>query len=275
MRTSCDAIFEHNPYIQTLDESTAMVIETSYTDLVNQCNQIPHSFLRGYTRDLGKRLGIPLDLRTNRPFLFLSPEEKSWISQVHEQMTKRRVSFWIVDAGVKSDFTLKQWPFEYYQEVVNRLRGVIQFVQVGRSTDRHLPLDGVINLIDQTDARQLIRLCWWAEGGLGPITFIQHIFAAFDKPYVALLGGREPVSWVQYPLQTTLHTMGALECCRSGACWRSRVVPLGDGEPHDGSLCEFPVLGMKAPVGRCMALIKPDDVVRSILRYYEGGARHF
>ena len=73
-------------------------------------------------------------------------------------------------------------------------------------------------------------------------------------------------------VQTTLHTIGALPCCQSGACWRSRVVKLNDGQEQDQNLCEQPVMGMQQPVGRCMALITPEDAVRAIQRYYEGGA---
>jgi len=107
---------------------------------------------------------------------------------------------------------------------------------------------------------------------VGPITFLQHLCAAFEKPYVALLGGREPVSWVQYPLQTTLHTMGKLSCCRTKACWRSRVVRLNDGGEQDSSLCEQPVTTFARPVGRCMAIIKPVEAIRAIEACYEGGA---
>jgi hypothetical protein len=132
-------------------------------------------------------------------------------------------------------------------------------------------LKNVINFVGKTDARQLVRLAWHAQGGLGPITFLQHLCAAFEKPYVALVGGREPVGWVQYPLQTTLHTLGKLPCCRAKACWRSRVVVLGDGAEQDRSLCELPVLGMARPVGKCMAVIRPDEVGRAIEACYEGG----
>ncbi len=272
VRTSCDAIFEHNPYITKLDDSAGDAIEMHYTELINRSNQAPNSFLRGYTDHLGKQLGVPLDLSTNRPHLWLSEDEKKWMHQIQEHVTQRNTKYWIVVAGVKSDFTLKQWPVEYYQEVVDRLRGKIQFVQVGENHHDHPRLKNVIDLVGQTDARQLIRLSWWASGGLGPITFLHHIFAAFEKPYVAILGGREPVSWTQYPVQTTLHTIGALPCCQSGACWRSRVVKLNDGQEQDQNLCEQPVMGMQQPVGRCMALITPEDAVRAIQRYYEGGA---
>ncbi|GMV98626.1 MAG: hypothetical protein AMXMBFR83_29750 [Phycisphaerae bacterium] len=89
---------------------------------------------------------------------------------------------------------------------------------------------------------------------------------------MALLGGREPVTWTQYPLQTTLHTLGKLPCCRTRSCWRSRAVALNDGSDKHGSLCEFPVLGMERPVGKCMALIKPAEVIRAIETCYDGGA---
>jgi ADP-heptose:LPS heptosyltransferase len=275
VRTSCDAIFEHNPYITKLDEQNADVIEMHYSDLISRSNQVPNAFLRGYTDHLGKQLGVPLDLSTNRPHIWLSNEETLWMSQVKEHVTLCDTKYWVIVAGTKQDFTLKQWPVEYYQEVVDRLRGRIQFVQVGENHHDHPRLNNVIDLVGKTDTRQLFRLCWWASGGLGPITFLHHIFAAFEKPYVALLGGREPVSWTQYPLQTTLHTIGALSCCQGGACWRSRVVRLNDGQEQDQSLCEQPVMGMTRPVGRCMALIAPPDVESSILRYYHGGALAF
>lgn len=184
----------------------------------------------------------------------------------------RDVKFWLVNAGVKHDYTLKQWPVEYYQEVVDHFRGVLQFVQVGSAEHDHPTLKNVINLVGQTDARQFIRLVYHAQGGVGPITFLQHLCAAFEKPYVALLGGREPVAWTQYPLQTTLHTIGRLPCCRTRSCWRSRVVPLRDGSEQDASLRESPVLGMERAVGKCMALIKPADVIRAVEACYEGGA---
>ncbi len=271
-RTSCDAVFEHNPHVTRLADEEAESFELHYDGLLSRCDAVPNPFLRGYCHDLAQRLGVPLELTTNRPHLYLSEEEKGWVNQVEEHFTRRPTKFWLVNAGVKRDFTLKQWPVEYYQEVVDAFRGRIQFVQIGSAEHDHPSLRGVINLVGGTDTRQLIRLASHAQGGLGPITFLQHLCAAFEKPYVALLGGREPVAWVEYPLQTTLHTLGKLPCCRTRSCWRSRVIRLDDGSEQDHSLCELPVLGMERPVGKCMAIIRPQDVVRAIEGWYEGGA---
>jgi len=272
VRTPCPEIFEHNPHITPLKDDEAEAIEMHYTDLINRCDQSPNPFLRGYCYDLGRKLGLPLELTTNRPHLYLSDEEKCWMHQVQQYFTHKPTKFWIVNAGVKHDYPLKQWPVEYYQEVIDYFRGKIQFVQVGHPEHEHPNLKSVINLVGKTNTRELIRLCYHAQGGLGPITFIQHLCAAFEKPYVALLGGREPVSWVQYPLQTTLHTIGKLPCCRTRSCWRSRPLPRNDGSQQDNCLCESPVLGMEPPVAKCMAVIKPLEVVRAIEACYDGGA---
>ena len=276
VRTSCDAVFQHNPHLFRLKDAEAdLVVEMHYTDLIVQSDGRRNSFIEGYCDFLGKVLGIPLPLATNRPHLYLSEVEIKTPNALFDPPEALPDRFWLVNAGVKSDFTLKQWPVEYYQAVVDHFLGKVQFVQVGSAEHNHPTLQNVINLVGRTDARQLIRLTHRAQGGLGPITFLQHLCAAFEKPYVALLGGREPVIWTQYPLQTTLHTMGKLTCCLKRACWRSRVVPLHDGSEQDRSLCEQPVLGMQRPVGKCMSIIHPIEVIRAIEACYEGGALNY
>lgn len=261
--TTAPEIWEHNPRVVPA-EGNERVVEMSYP-LIDQSNQRPVHFLEGWVEHLGRQLGIPLVLNTNRPHLYLSDEEVSWMGRV-EEVLGEPAPYWIVNAGTKHDFTCKQWPVESYQEVVDRLAGRVRFVQVGLAEHRHPRLRGVIDQVGRTTTRELIRLAYHASGGLGPSTFLQHLCAAWEKPYVCLLGGREPVSWVQYPRQVTLHTVGALDCCRGGACWRSRVVPLGDGDEQDKSLCELPVL-TDPPAPQCMAMIEPGEVVRAIERY--------
>ena len=139
--------------------------------------------------------------------------------------------YWIVNAGVKSDYTCKAWPIEYFQEVVDRTRGKIRWVQIGLREHNHPELRGVTSLLKSgPPLRELIRLAYHAQGGLGPVTFLQHLCAAWKKPYICLVGGREPATWVQYPYQHTLHTVGQIDCCRPYSCWKARVVPLGDGD---------------------------------------------
>ena len=126
----------------------------------------------------------------------------------------------------------------------------------------------IVDMLGKTDQRQLIQLAYHSVGGIGPTTFLQHIYAAFEKPYVCVLGGREPVSWVQYPAQTTLHSIGSLDCCSTRACWKSRTVKLDDGK--NDSLCSQPVLADGVYSPRCMSIIKPEEVAYAIERYIGG-----
>lgn len=268
VQTTAMEIWDNNPHVATFDdEDDVEAIDVHYPS-INQSNQESRPFLGGYTEFLADRLEIPLRLRVNRPYLYLDDDERRWTDQIAEHFASgRKVPFWLVNAGVKTDYTAKLWPVEYYRAVVEATRDRIQWVQIGATEHWHPEIPGAIDLRGQTTHRQLIRLAYHAAGGLGPVTYLQHLCAAWERPYICLAGGREPITWIQYPLQTTLHTLGQLDCCATSACWKSRVQPSCDGDAKDKSLCSWPMIGFEQPVGRCMALIKPKDVVAILDRF--------
>jgi ADP-heptose:LPS heptosyltransferase len=271
VRTPCPDIWQHNPHITPIadDDPDAMRIEMEYPQ-IHRSNQTPINFLACYTEYLGEKLGRPLYACSNRPLLYLSEEEQNWMTMLQEHWTHgRKTPFGVLVAGTKCDYTIKQWPVEYYQEVIDRTLGLFQWVQIGEAgtNHNHPRLDRCISLLGETTHRMLHRLVYHASVGLGPVTYLMHLCSAFEKPYVYLAGGREPVTFLSYPKMHTLHTIGALPCCQSNACWKSRVIPIGDGDPKDRQLCEYPVIGPAIPVARCMAMIQPDDVVRILQRY--------
>jgi ADP-heptose:LPS heptosyltransferase len=152
------------------------------------------------------------------------------------------------------------------------------FVQVGEAGDHHPALDGVVDLRGATDLRQLVRLVYHAQGVVSPISLLMHLAAAVEtkpdapknRPAVVLAGGREPPHWTAYPHHQFIHTVGALRCCDSGGCWRSRTLPLGDGDEKDrpDQLC----VDVVGTLPRCMDMITADDVIRRIESYFIGGA---
>ena len=166
---------------------------------------------------------------------------------------------------IKDDFTTKLW--NGYQKVVDYFKGRVTFVQIGKGEDNHTKLSGVVDMIGQTSLRKLILWTTKAEAGIGPITLLQHLCAAFNKPYFCLAGGRENVTWIQYPCQHTFHTIGQLDCCIRGGCWRSRVVPLGDEHVFDQHTCKYPIQTNNTAIAQCMELIKPVEVISAIERY--------
>jgi hypothetical protein len=90
------------------------------------------------------------------------------------------------------------------------------------------------------------------------------------RPCVVVAGGREPTHWEAYPNHQFIHTIGALPCCQTGGCWKSRVRPLGDGDVKDRpeDLC----VNVVGDLPKCMDMITADEVIRRIELYFDGGA---
>lgn len=280
VRTSASALWENNPHITPLDEHDRDVatIDLHYP-LIHQSNFRPFHFIHGFIQYLEEQLGVRIPATDFKGDIHLAPREKQWMSQVQELGI--RDNFWILMAGGKYDFTTKWWNPAAYQRVVDHFRGRIQFVQCGEQAHWHPPLEGVINFVGKTDTRQFVRLVHHADGVVCPVTFAMHLAAAVEtrpgKPKnracVVIAGGREPSQWEAYPHHQFLHTNGALTCCDQGGCWKSRCQAVGDGDSKDTDLCLFPTeIGPQLQIAKCMHLITPEDVIRSIEIYYSGGA---
>lgn len=246
VRTNHPDLWLHNPDVEQVE--SGKLIEMEY-DLIHKSNQVPVTFIHGYCAHLAKSLNLPLQLHTNRPMLYLAENE-------HRVFTPPK-PYWLISRGIKNDFTLKAWPTEYYQAVIDALKDKITFVQIGHKADNHPELSGCLSLVGHTSLRDMIVLAHDCLGGLGPSTLLQHLCAAWQRPYICLLGGREGKPWQDcYQTQHTLHTIGTLDCCATGGCWKSKVQ----------TDCKYPILDMQRPVGRCMKMIGPDEVIALIKR---------
>jgi len=273
----CQEIFEGNPFITKLKKGDPDVAHiTMHYPLINQSNEGSYHFIHGYREYLEQCIGRPIKQGHMKPDLYIREEEKAWVSAV-EEITKDKRPFWIIDAGFKNDFTAKAWSFKRYQEVVDHFKDKIQFVQIGHEAHNHPKLTGVINMVGQTDSRQLIRLMYHSIGVLTPVSWPMVLAAGVPmktsppkhRACVVISGGREPVQWQMYPNHQFLHTCGTMMCCDSGGCWKSRVVPVGDGDQKDkDNLCERPVKVDGQYIADCMASISTADVIRAIERHY-------
>jgi len=265
VRTPCDALWENNPYLTPLDEldPSVEVIDCQYP-LVHESNQRPYHFIHGYIQFLSQTLDESITPTLFRGDIHVSENEASE-SFLSGDQNPDQLPVWIICAGGKYDFTIKWWHWRRYQEVVNRFRGKILFVQVGEEGHFHPKLDHVIDLRGKTKLRDMVHLMHWADGVLCGVTFHMHLAAAvplrqnqFSRPTVVIAGGRESPHWEAYPTHQFLHTVGMLECCSNGGCWKSRTLPLGDGDVKDGkaNLCLDVVEGLP----RCMHMIEVDHV---------------
>jgi hypothetical protein len=183
----------------------------------------------------------------------------------------------VINAGYKTAQEVKHWGHANWQEVVDWIRTVLglQVVQIGTTNagDVHRPLRGVIDMIDQTPSfRDLFRLAYHSKFGLGPESFIHHIYASHfhtpdgsrDRagiPFVCVASGWNPRGWASYNTEAYLTRQGRLACCAgSQGCWRGAM-----------STCTFPVAHGDEQIGKCMDMIEPAEVIAAIGAYYAGG----
>lgn len=270
VRTPCPALWENNPYLTALDpaDPDVRVLECHYP-LIHRSNSVPCHFLHGFIEFLNEQLRLQIRPTEFRGDIHLAPHERVPFPGLPDR-------YWVIAAGGKYDYTIKWWHWRRWQEVVHQLRNHVQFVQVGEQGHYHPPLDGVIDWRGRTTLRDLVRLIHHADGVLCPVTLHMHLAAAVPLPAgrtrlrhgVVVAGGREPAHWEQYPGHHLFHTIGQLDCCARGGCWRARTVPLGDGSQLDapGALCLH-----VSPRGlpRCMDLITAMEVADRIARTLE------
>ena len=312
LNTTARELWDHNPYatFAPAPRPGDRVIECCYP-LIHRSNEEPWHFIHGFHQHLSACLGLRIEPTRFQGDIHVAPEERQWVSQV-EEITKMRMPFWIIAAGGKFDFTAKWWSHERYQQVVDHFDGRILFVQVGEACHHHPKLRGVLDLRGKTSMRQLVRLVHHSQGVLCPVTLLMHLAAAVpvgegmprNRPCVVIAGGREPSQWEAYPHHQFLHTCGALSCCDNGGCWKSRVVPVGDGDAKDSpeDMCtdvvhlrdaslsfrrhsDAPVPAHALPenqhrlltdyLPRCLDMIRSAQVIEAIERYFEGGVINY
>lgn len=270
VRTPCPELWENNPHLTPLSEHEAETIPCHYP-LIHQSNDRACHFLHGFTEYLSEYLQARFVPRLFKGDIHLSERERGPLLSFPELIGQR---YWLIVAGGKYDFTIKWWSPERFQAVVDLLKEHITFVQVGAPEHFHSPLQGVVDLRGKTSLRQLIQLVYHSDGILCPVTLHMHLAAAVEtrpgapksRPCVVVAGGRESPHWEAYPAHQFMHTVGALDCCRTGGCWRSRTLPLGDNDIKDQRRNRC--VDVVGNLPRCMDLITPEAVVERI-RYYQ------
>jgi hypothetical protein len=156
--TSCKELWENNPLVTKLDKKDPEVeiIKCQDYQLINRANQTPHHFLHCFHEFLENKLNLRIPATKFKADLYISKQEKSWISQIEEMGIKD--DFWIVNAGGKLDYTAKWFNPDFIQQVIDHYWGKITFVQVGEESHWHPKLKRVVNLIGKTNIRQFLRL---------------------------------------------------------------------------------------------------------------------
>ena len=287
---TADWLWRGNRYITSLDEKAPDValLELDNHPLIDQSNQGPFFFIHLFRDGLERTIGRPIPATDYKGHIEITPDEQLWRNPIYEHIGEER-PYWLVNAGHKTDFTIKMWDHAKYQKVVNAFPDVL-FVQTGvvvsdpnaQTRHIHAPLKGpnVLNMLNRLNERDSVLSMYHAYGALTGISF-PHILAYSTPPNpwfkrksraaIIVAGGREPNHWQQGPNQIHIHTCGVLDCCDYGGCWKSRVVPIGDGDEKDEKeLCEYPEKTKDgADIARCMNMITAEEVIMWMKRFMD------
>jgi hypothetical protein len=258
-----DQIFKNNPHLEKdFDHQFAHHVYFEHCETVSarrgmmDTGSLTHQ--QACCDYVGEQLGIRLISQFNRPIFYLTEEDK-----------KKRLftnPYCFINAGWKSDIEVK-W-YSRWQEVVDRLHEIypqLLIVQIGAKTDspafnvqNHPLLNNVIDMRGRWDGNAWDFICaaYHAEFGLGPTSFIKHVFSGLEKPYVCVIPGDEPLTWTYSPGVDYVHKQGKLSCCRFGACYK-----------HTWRNCTN-MVGHQLP--RCMD-IPVQRIIDGVKEYVDGG----
>lgn len=277
VETTAQSLWDNNPYLDksVTKEKNDLCLKAEYP-LIHQSTNGQHHFIHGFRKFLESKLNLKIEPGAFSVDVHMSKAEREdvwWI----KQMTGEEKDYWLINAGHKNDYTNKYWEHTRFQEVIDATKHKIRWIQIGAKEHTHEALTGVVDMRSKTNHRELIRLMYRSGGVLTGVSYPMHLatipmrdYPGRKRPCVVIAGGREPAIWETYTCHQFIHTCGMLECCKNGACWKSRVVKLEDGSNHDKSLCLKPVTSRSGQIiPKCMDMISSSMVIDSILRYLE------
>ena len=215
-------IYNNNPFVDNTNDITGYrEIKLDYVPYLRKAHLTGKHFTSAFIDLFNEHLGLRIQNECIYPDIFLSDEEKS--IRILDKF-KIEEPYWIINAGFKNDIPLKAYPESYWQKIVNLANdNGIKLIQVGSKMHNHPYPNNVQSLVGQTeDLRDYFSLVYHSIGGIGGISLQMHVAAAFRKPYIVLAGGREDKNWEAYPNHQFFHTVGMLDCCLNGGCWKSQ-----------------------------------------------------
>jgi len=196
--------------VRGFDERPGDCIILGYENLIP-----PH---RHIAEIIGDNLG--LRVRDVRPSCAVNPELVSRFLAEWRDMRRPRI---IVNrrAGATPN---KDWPDEYWGDLLDRLTGRFSVIEIGASAqDRGVqPDDHYLDLRGKTSLEELVAAIGAADVHVGPISGPVHIAAALGTPAIVILGGYEHPVCTAYPGNINLYSP-----VRCAPCWLPTPCPYG------------------------------------------------
>ena len=275
VQTTCQELWNNNPYLDlNVTKQNANICFKAEYPLIHESTRGAYHFIHGFRKHLENMLKMQIKQGDFCVDIHLTQKQKNceeWLKQ-----NGIEGQYWLINAGCKTDYTNKMWEFDRFQQVVDKTKDKITWVQIGNDKHLHKRLNNVVDMINKTNHREFIQLMYKSSGVLTANSYAMHLSTipmSKDKdrkrPCIVIAGGRQPSVWYSYTGHQDLNTCGMLPCCKKGACWKARVQYINDGNIlRNSRICEYPVItksGQKIP--KCMDMITVDEVVNCIDKY--------
>lgn len=170
--------------------------------------------------------------------------------------------YWIMSTTEHTEYSALGWDKKYFQEIKEYFKGRIEFVEV--------------NMENIDSWRDLIPLVYHSSGIICANDALSHLSAAIRfkgdpkrlRPCVVVGGGIQSPSKVSYDGQQYLNTIGMLQCCKYGGCYKTKILENGDEEENPNDSCDYIVKRSDGEyLSKCMSMINHFDVIRIVERY--------
>lgn len=164
-----------------------------------------------------KRHFFRREFRARPGELYFSPQEKAQAAE----LTQRLGQFIVIEPNIKGTFSgnNKDWGFDKWQQVVNRMGAQYRFIQLGPPESRTLIGVERISTVNFRLACAILaraRGCATSEGGL------HHAAGALSIPGVVIFGGHTHPDTTGYDVHTNLYVEKGSPCGMLAPCRHCR-----------------------------------------------------
>jgi ADP-heptose:LPS heptosyltransferase len=261
VQTRCGFLWDNNPNI-VVPTNDFQIVSLNYKT-PHQSNTSPATehFIYAFHHSIERQLGISLNYGMPYPDLYLSEEDKKPLVNTEKPVL-------LINAGSKPDFPIKQWPIEYFQQVVDACKERYTVVQIGETgTGRHPRLNGVVSMLDKTPGRRIVQLMHQASAVITGVSFPMHLCAGLNasdsgqRKCIVLAGNREDTAWEKYP--DMYYLQKPCKYVEPGCgCWKRWLPPLT--QPNTEVCFNAVRLQNGHYYAHCIADISVEDVLKCL-----------
>ena len=144
-----------------------------------------------------------------KSIFYLSEEEKKWAQRKRDELSTNKP---ILAICTKSKEPVKNWPTEYWADLISELLPSYFIIQLG---DKNEPkFEGVTRYAGELSMRESAAILSQTDHFIGPDSLLMHMANGLEIPSTIIFGGSRPVGCFGYEQNNNLITTP--EC---SPCW--------------------------------------------------------